>query len=480
MFKVLIVEDERRTARSIAQLVEEHPSFTVAGLAANGMEALTFLGGREAVNLVLTDIRMPGMDGMQLLEVLQKQYPRILSVVLSGYSEFAYARTAIQCGAFNYLLKPVDQDDLFRMLDSVREVLDRRRYAEQQQLLQRALDGMSVGETPERYSLLLAKSGLPRNSDPLGEKQHLRLRQCFRGGLFSFPTALENECLLIFPHSPAAEQEADAFFRMLDRELPTPVHCLLLRQPMELSALHSAKKHLHRVLEQTERLFCSDFQIVDRTDTPVRTAGTALRDLHPDQAAEAICSQNSTILRQCLNSVLSTTDRRIDVQSYLLTVIRDPRLAYRLPLTKPELLQTELVEILSSATEQEACLDRLTARLIDLQRDTENRRNLAELADEIQRYLDANYHLPINGDSLSRQFGLGPRHLSKVFKQYKNVRPTEYLLRLRMDRAKKILETKPDAMVKDVANSVGYSDPLYFSRIFKKETGLWPTEYQAK
>lgn len=219
---------------------------------------------------------------------------------------------------------------------------------------------------------------------------------------------------------------------------------------------------------------------MERTDTPVRTAGTALRDLHPDQAAEAICSQNRTVLRQCLNSVLSTTDRRIDVQSYLLTVIRDPRLAYRLPLGKPELLQSELLEILASATEQEACLDRLTARLIDLQRDTENRRNLAELADEIQRYLDANYHLPINGDSLARQFGLGPRHLSKVFKQYKNVRPTEYLLRLRMDRAKKILETKPDAMVKDVANSVGYSDPLYFSRIFKKETGLWPTEYQAK
>ena len=73
-----------------------------------------------------------------------------------------------------------------------------------------------------------------------------------------------------------------------------------------------------------------------------------------------------------------------------------------------------------------------------------------------------------------------PKYLNKVFRQYKGARPAEYLLDLRIRRARHMLETVPEILVKDVAASVGYSDHHYFSKVFHRATGLWPTEVQTK
>ena len=83
-------------------------------------------------------------------------------------------------------------------------------------------------------------------------------------------------------------------------------------------------------------------------------------------------------------------------------------------------------------------------------------------------------------EALARQYGFVPKYLNKVFRQYTGSRPSEYLLELRIQRAKHILETTPDIMVKDVAASVGYNDHHYFSKVFYRATGFWPTELQQK
>ena len=98
--------------------------------------------------------------------------------------------------------------------------------------------------------------------------------------------------------------------------------------------------------------------------------------------------------------------------------------------------------------------------------------------EEIAQQMRASCHLPFNTEALAKQYGFMPRYLNKVFREQKGLRPMEFLLKLRMERAKFMLETVPDAMIKEVANSVGYTDPLYFSKMFKRETGLWPKEVQ--
>ena len=474
MFKVLIVEDERRTARSIAQLVNEHPDFHVEGLAGNGAEALVLLGNHE-IDLVLTDIRMPGIDGIQLLEILHKQFPDCLSVILSGYSEFEYARSAIQYGAFNYLLKPVDQDELTKVLQEAARRLSAQKQQHLHQQLQAALEGRPVPEDFPVQLVLLQGEPVAFWTQP---EQLPGLQRYFGRSCLSFSRASSTDLLLVIASGAEISAPVRDFFPALQRSARTPVQLIYTEHAVQTSALSSAVGHLRQALNQQVRLFRSGCFSADLHAAVPSDASTQLQQLHPDRAVEAVCAQNREDLHRCLEQTLRTCTRRADLQNYLFAVIRDPRLAYQLPPGKLELLKSQLTQAISLATDPNSCLDQLVPQLLRLQHVSEHSRNLNNLAETLVQYLDLNYHQQISFDALAKQYGVSTRHLNKIFKDYQGVRPSEYLLDLRMERAKRMLTAKPDAMIKDVANCVGYTDPLYFSKVFQKATGHWPTEYQ--
>ena len=108
MYQVLIVDDEEIVCRGMAQFVKwEKCGFEVAGIAASVDEALRMLE-KMSIDVVFTDIRMPEKSGIDLLKKVQELYPYIKTVVLSGYSDFDYAKDAIRYGAMEYLTKPVN------------------------------------------------------------------------------------------------------------------------------------------------------------------------------------------------------------------------------------------------------------------------------------------------------------------------------------------------------------------------------------
>ena len=106
VYSVLIAEDESEIRRALAAMVEEHPSFRVAGCAGDGKAALRMIEALRP-DVLMTDIRMPYMDGLELLQALDARGIRIKTVIISGYSSFSYARTAMKYGASDYLLKPL-------------------------------------------------------------------------------------------------------------------------------------------------------------------------------------------------------------------------------------------------------------------------------------------------------------------------------------------------------------------------------------
>lgn len=119
-YQVLIVDDEEIVCRGLAQFVKwQNYGFAVAGTAYNADEALALLE-RTPVDVVFMDIRMPGKSGLELLQIIQKQYPHIKSVILSGYADFSYAQEAIRCGAVDYLTKPVVLKDIEALLERLR------------------------------------------------------------------------------------------------------------------------------------------------------------------------------------------------------------------------------------------------------------------------------------------------------------------------------------------------------------------------
>lgn len=126
MYKLIIVDDEKGIREGIACCYPwEELGFEVAASFPDGRNALEYIE-RYCVNAVLSDVRMPKMDGLELSKHLFKSYPGIPVVLLSGYAEFEYARTALRYGVREYILKPVKYDNIVSAFTAIREELDQR------------------------------------------------------------------------------------------------------------------------------------------------------------------------------------------------------------------------------------------------------------------------------------------------------------------------------------------------------------------
>jgi two-component system response regulator YesN len=114
--KILIADDERTIRNGLAGLIRNwFPSWEIVGLAENGKQALR-IATQEKPQIVLVDINMPEMNGLEMIEKLRSIMPRTQVVILSGYDQFSYAQQGIRLGVLDYLLKPVDREQLFMVL----------------------------------------------------------------------------------------------------------------------------------------------------------------------------------------------------------------------------------------------------------------------------------------------------------------------------------------------------------------------------
>jgi YesN/AraC family two-component response regulator len=116
IFTVLVVEDEKMMAKNIAKNIEKvNPNFKVIGIESNGEDALSFIK-EHSPNVIVTDIQMPVMDGIELIKRISEYNNYIKCILLSGHDDFSYAKSAIEYGAYAYLLKPVNLNELSDVL----------------------------------------------------------------------------------------------------------------------------------------------------------------------------------------------------------------------------------------------------------------------------------------------------------------------------------------------------------------------------
>lgn len=118
--------------------------------------------------------------------------------------------------------------------------------------------------------------------------------------------------------------------------------------------------------------------------------------------------------------------------------------------------------------------------LATLRNDKRDPDRYEQLANEVEEYLINNYNKNITSDVLSKEFGFVPSYISRLFKRQKGVSPNEYVTKYRIEKAKKLIEENNDLRIKDIADAVGFKESYYFSKTFKRETGMWPTEYSAR
>ena len=125
-FNVLIVDDEHLIRQSLRRKIEEtSDNFRISDECSDGAQALNILKEKD-IHIVFTDIRMPVMDGLRLSSEIHARYPDIVTVILSGYADFSYAQTAVREGVFDYLLKPVTNENLKDVLERIEVTLQKK------------------------------------------------------------------------------------------------------------------------------------------------------------------------------------------------------------------------------------------------------------------------------------------------------------------------------------------------------------------
>ncbi|MDR1635855.1 MAG: response regulator, partial [Treponema sp.] len=170
MYKVILVEDEPGAAENIRDIIRLYcPRFELAGSADCGAEGLE-LARRLRPDLLLTDIRMPRMDGLELLKHLHAELPDLTVIIISGYQDFEYTRTAMQHGAADYILKPLTPSALKSALERIIPLLDEQIGRKRFSLVRRLLNNGAVEEAGElgkyftapAYTMAVSrKNGLP-------------------------------------------------------------------------------------------------------------------------------------------------------------------------------------------------------------------------------------------------------------------------------------------------------------------------------
>lgn len=505
MYKVLLVDDEPMIREGLRTLLEwESLGYEVVDTAANGKDALLKCEKHE-LDLIIVDIRMPEMNGLELIKAIRESGGNMHVLILSGYADFEYAKQAIVQRIDGYLLKPVDEDELMDYLNSLKKELDleyeaRRQRQEGRQgnveedLKQLLAEGSQSGSLPRlrenlngtEYELLLLKTHERSDEDTAGTAQIKRglcerLEQAGIGLAFN----MEPYLLILLNKSLGSERlRRDVYAMIADaceglaadftvvtggkaagcEDIPAAYQKALDRMKQRFF-LESGKIAQEELLlpggsEESkpdltgiaEKLYLA-LEIVNRD---------AIRQLI-EETAESVKAAGygeSEIKAAFVELVSAVLDKLSSKRPEL--PVRDYRM--RIPEIFREYRYSSLIRLVTAIIEEIA--DSLDNSSTDKQ--------IKRMIDLIHR----NYKENLKMETLAELFNYNSAYLGKLFKQVTGENFNTYLDKVRMDQAKILLEQ--GLKVYQVAEMVGYANVDYFHSKFRKYVGCSPSVYRKK
>lgn len=528
MYKVLIVDDEQLIRSGmIARFQYLNFKFERIREAASGVEALALLE-KEPADIVITDIKMPDMDGMTLIREAKEKYPGTQFVILSGYAEFEYAETAIELGVKSYLLKPISDDELKRVMRKLFETLEKERIFRKHQLETEQkgwLQEKAVNHLWQDNAAFLTEeeaAQLKSTCPELWKKEKGSLylvvinidAKSYEGKKFRH----EDIELIRFSVQNVFEEMRSGCWKLIVSNLANPNQLYAMFGRGKVSEL---RREIERMFLRIQVLFEEKMEIyltfgVSRpTDFPdktcVKEAGEALRQRMISGSSNLYFYEDLQVLQSVVFpsvelKMLSQYLERRDMENVYVLLeeilaedrvqksgiryvrmiwIRILNLLLRSCSSLPERKET-LTEVLKSFSlvDEAADIESLKKRYLALAEDCMKSGGMAQgnARSRILRaieYLEAHYNEDIAINELAERYGMSPNYFSSLFKKEKQQSTVNYLIELRIRKAGDYLE-HTEMSVADIARTVGYEDSQYFFRVFKKATGQTPLQYRQQ
>lgn len=513
--KVLLVDDERLVLERVRGMLDgPGHGYEIAATATNGRSALR-LCEELRPSIVIADIRMPVMDGLALIRAAAERELGSVFVIMSAFEDFDCARQAIGLGnVAGYLVK--HEMDRSRLLDAMRKAADawrteeKRRRTERTGLLKRAfVDGetaaLAEGEFRPPYAVALAQedmpfvpsaspvwgeAGLPASvwpedaDEPDADDPHWT-----KVGEFVLRPAQLVSVYAQKNNRPVSSRES---FRRLAFDLQSRLNGRLNRSvslfysfvERDFASLPGALQRVeaaacHAVFCGRGALLCADDLPLAIADPTSRLASRALRPVHPGLAAEAIRQLDAERFESVFNRLFETIVRPIwDLPLlyetvHAVTSAGSELLAAR-GMAALEPLDPRRFEPVYDIGELR---ERLRSWIGDIRSSASDRPHLSGKLLKAVRYMQDHFHEDINIEDVAYSLGISASYLHQLFKREMNRTFLDYLTELRIERAKRILDSE-DAKMTDVCARVGYRSPQHFSQVFRKATGLSPHQYR--
>lgn len=482
MKTVLIVEDEKMIRQGIRTMIQRSGvPVEVIMECNNGEMALEILQSQK-VDVMFTDIRMPKLNGIELVQKMQELPEKPITVAISGYADFSYAVEMLRLGVREYILKPVEREKLYEILQKLEEEIQEKQESSRtnKRLGHQQLKYLMLNEqiTDEEMATLEAEYG--------GE---LGLRNFYVCVLNPQKTERTEE-----PYIYLQNLEGNDVYLVAEENAGLLLKNELAQQYVGISALHNGireiKEAYMEAVEARHRAFCTNREVLradeeeKRIPEALQAQGLKLAEaemrlqrvqlLGTDKTEELVKAWNGFfhavksewikpgVFEECMGSFLK------EVKKTYRNVLTEEeerlnRLADWYSFPKLEVYETEFMEWLLALHER-----------INNQFDTnKNKQKIKQAMDYIQENYDKDLNMAVVSNHISMNYSL----FSYLFKEYTGSNFVNYLKGIRMEEAKKLL-AETDLRIIEISAKVGYDNEKHFMKIFKASCGVSPSEYR--
>jgi len=512
MKRILIADDERHVIEGISQIVKRDlaDEFEVVASAFSGRDAIEKASLLNP-DIILMDVRMPGLSGLDAINELRRRGSLATFILVTAYERFDIAKNAVALGVIDYLLKPVARDKLAASLRAAASYQDRRNELETQEIEYREreertrifveaafLHGIMLGERfgddlagyctvlgiRETFAVVAAAAFLPPLGFPDPEAEVQRLHQRFRANVhyktkaFAGPLVAGHSLLLL----PLADQTASQAALEDLKSIITEAHEEELAKGYFRVGFSPAKPLTEAAAAWTEALH----DLLDKR--PGNGAARTTKSDKPfeddDAFLEALLGNSAEHARFALERLLEPLrDQPDPAMADRYRIISLFCTSYRL-LTRRGNLDPAVVfnwfdmEDLRTAPNGQALDLAARARFSQLLGTIERTPRWSPTVAKAIVYVKENFGAQISLEQAAYSVGISPNRLSRLFCEETGNGFSDFLIDYRIERAKELLAS-PGASIKQVSMFCGYADPNYFSRLFKKVTGITPKAFAS-
>lgn len=499
MYKVLLADDEPLITKGLEALIDwEDYGFEIMHISEDGEDALDYIQ-ENPIDLLVTDIIMPKRTGLRLFEEAKKIRPQIKCIVLSGYEEFEYVKQGMILGIENYLVKPVDEDELLKTVQTVskklsavrEEVEDTAFHTLKDNTLWRLLNGeINKNEWEQRLSLYGMSSLRPfynvstlEFSNVGNQELNVELRKNIESH-FSAHCLLspDQELLIILDGTDPAElyqinQQLAEYLRTNCPEIGTfylsmgdPVASM---EQIGESYFQAREYSLYQICLEPNTVISSQVHVDRQTllkNQQTYKADLVKRILDSGEEVEDGIELFFQTLTKDTKFLAPAVARKytIDLIVYIYHSIQDVKHYNHTAAIEKLVYATDLQQIKHILTDY--CQELVSA--IDHQQDSRS-----PIVQNVLDYMHAHYNEELSLKTLSQRFHINPIYLGQLFQKEIGVVFSEYINHFRLEKAKELLKTT-HLRAGEIGKKVGYSDTAYFYKQFKKHVGATPTEWR--